>query len=225
MDRAGEKTLPRSSLLGLQAADYKSTNHASHSDPTGKTEAIAFRGRRSVFVEAMIKAQVEGELDVEEKASERARQQGSYDTVSGDSFVMHSVDLYCEAHSKAKESKAKKTLDSPDPFPYRNTSKPAPVAEPHDSEREASFTSRTLEAEKLSAASYDEGDAVTIYSESLQSGENRFPMSGVMAPHAPFGRSSTFTNQIHDGTKKHSEALDVIDEISHAATKERFSAL
>ena len=145
--------------------------------------------------------------------------------MSGDSFVMHSVDLYCEAHSKAKESKAKKTLDSPDPFPYRNTSKPAPVAEPHDSEREASFTSRTLEAEKLSAASYDEGDAVTIYSESLQSGENRFPMSGVMAPHAPFGRSSTFTNQIHDGTKKHSEALDVIDEISHAATKERFSAL
>ena len=85
----------------------------------------------------MIKAQVEGELDVEEKASERARQQGSYDTVSGDSFVMHSVDLYCEAHSKAKESKAKKTLDSPDPFPYRNTSKPAPVAEPHDSVAQA----------------------------------------------------------------------------------------
>ena len=41
--------------------------------------------------------------------------------------------------------------------------------------------------------------------------------------HAPFGRSSNFTNEIHDGTKAHAEALDVIDEISHAVTKSRYA--
>ena len=62
--------------------------------------------------------------------------------------------------------------------------------------------------------SYDEGDAVTIYSESLATGENRFPMSSVTGAHAPFGRSAGFTNSIHDPVKKHAEACDEIDQVS-----------
>ena len=64
------------------------------------------------------------------------------------------------------------------------------------------------------AGALDEGDAVTIYSESLATGENRFPMSSITGAHAPFGRSAGFTNSIHDPVKKHAEACDEIDQVS-----------
>ena len=82
-------------------------------------------------------------------------------------------------------------------------------------------SARTVVSDPVTEQSYDEGDAVTIYSASFHSGENRFAMT--QAGHAPFGRDAKFTNSIHDPTKMHAEAMDVIDAVSEEYRKEHHS--
>ena len=174
----GSRSDPLLSLRPRQPADYKSTAQETHGHPDKATSFVTSTatGRRAKAAQAAINATITTEFEAESAELEARNKMGSFTTNSSDSFVRHPESLYVEAHMKSKSKKVAGTASAPD------------VAD----DRTVGSKSR------VSAQSYDEGDAVTIYSESLATGENRFPMSSVTGAHAPFGRSAGFTNSIHD---------------------------
>jgi len=196
---------------------YKSTALATHGDPKSvhHAQAPSATGSRKSSSAAAVRAMVEAEFKESDEKTADERKRGLYNTISRDSFVRHDGELYETAIASGKTKQATmKATHAKLAVDYPGRGFDAAGDEPPP------LSARTLEsADKISHASYDEGDAVTIYSESFVSGENRFPMTSIAAPHAPFGRSSNFTNEIHDAVKVHSEALDVIDAQSHAASK------
>merc|ERR1711924_77474 len=148
---------------------------------------------RSVAMEKAIHDAVETEYAAEEVQAQEAKKVGTWSTNAADAFVRHPQGHYIDARATSKTKKTSTASDA--------GSAAVPV------------TAR-------STTSYTDEDACTIWSSSYHTGEIRYPMSSVNAPHAPFGRSSQFTNPIQDPIKLHSEAMDEIDHISYEYMKE-----
>lgn len=179
----------------VEPANYKSTVHAHHKDPKEYT-AFAIPNDEGARTASRRQAQFDQvEAEFSEMANTKALEakMGDYRTVHIDSFARPPESLYTDALAGAR---AKKTAGAGG----------------------NAVTTSAADFGDHIGKPYHEGDAVTIYSESRLSGENRFPLTGA-GHRQPFGRSSNFTNEIQDPTKSHAEALDFIDQQSHQRVK------
>ena len=79
-------------------------------------------------------------------------------------------------------------------------------------------------ADDFEAKSVFDDTATTIYADSVANGDNQFPLTENVSVSGPFGKTTHFTNDIHDAPKAHADPTRDMDGVEFEAASRSYCA-
>jgi len=183
--RSAERVIAHSD--SVEAKDYKTSTHVLHTKPDSYPEHrfVGNMGPRAQRKLEEIRGMLQDEEEQREYKEQLRKKKGDYLTVTKSSYPNYDPELTRVANPRVEMMR--NTL---------NQSMSKTVAQ-----------QRVEDKSRLENTDFTKQEAVTIYSLKVREG---IPFERVSAAGGanPFGRSTMFTNDIKDGSRRHAEASD-----------------